>query len=85
MTYKIEWTLVAAKDMKRIPKQDQSRIYNAVSTLEDSNQWKNVKRLIEHQYAYRLRVGNYRVFFDTKTEIKVLKVQEVKRRDSQTY
>jgi len=45
----------------------------------------NVKMLTNHNYDYRLRVGNYRVLFDWDTEIKIISIEEVKKRDEQTY
>ncbi len=47
-----------------------------VSTLKNSK---------KHRYRYRLRVGRYRVFFDHDTGIKIVKIQEVKKRDERTY
>jgi mRNA interferase RelE/StbE len=38
-----------------------------------------------NQYGYRLRVGNYRVLFDADTVIRIVEIQEVKTRDSNTY
>ncbi|MHC8385012.1 type II toxin-antitoxin system RelE family toxin [Pseudomonas sp. LB3P14] len=45
----------------------------------------NVKALVGHSYAYRLRVGSYRVMFDWDDAIKVVSIQEVKKRDERTY
>lgn len=45
----------------------------------------NVKALVQHRCQYRLRVGNYRVLFDWKRGLKIIEIQEVKRRDGQTY
>jgi mRNA-degrading endonuclease RelE of RelBE toxin-antitoxin system len=45
----------------------------------------NVKALIHHEYGYRLRVGDYRVLFDWQSAIKIISVQEVKKRDERTY
>jgi mRNA-degrading endonuclease RelE of RelBE toxin-antitoxin system len=45
----------------------------------------NVKALVEHQYGYRLRVGNYRVLFDWDGDIRVVEIQEVRKRDERTY
>lgn len=45
----------------------------------------NVKRLVKHQYTYRLRIGNYRVFFEFQGKVKIISVEEVKKRDEQTY
>lgn len=40
-----------------------------------------------HQYDYRLRVGHYRVFFNTGVdgEVYVIHIEEVKKRDENTY
>ena len=36
-------------------------------------------------YDFRLRVGRYRVFFDFDGQIKIIAIQEVKKRDERTY
>ena len=41
--------------------------------------------LTKHKYDYRLRVGNYRILFDADSEVKIVDIQEVKRRDGNTY
>lgn len=45
----------------------------------------NIKTLINHQYGYRLRVGNYRILFDWDGGVKIVNIEEVKKRDEQTY
>ena len=45
----------------------------------------NVIPLVNHQYGYRLRIGNYRVLFDWQDEIRIVEIQEVKKRDERTY
>ncbi|AEA71714.1 hypothetical protein AK973_5747 [Pseudomonas brassicacearum] len=45
----------------------------------------NVKALVGHDYAYRLRVGRYRVMFDWDGAIKIVSIQEVRKRDERTY
>jgi len=44
-----------------------------------------VKALTNHQFNYRLRVGNYRVFFDYADTIKIITIEEVEKRDERTY
>lgn len=41
--------------------------------------------LTNHEHGYRPRVGRYRVLFDANQEIRIVDVQEVKKRDDQTY
>lgn len=45
----------------------------------------NVKKLSNHQYGYRLRVGNYRVLFNFDGIIHIISIEEVKKRDERTY
>nr|WP_218966867.1 hypothetical protein [Snodgrassella alvi] len=45
----------------------------------------NVKKLNNHQYDYRLRVGNYRVLFNYDGDISIVSIEEVKKRDDRTY
>jgi mRNA-degrading endonuclease RelE of RelBE toxin-antitoxin system len=49
------------------------------------SQARSVKALTDHEYGFRLRVGNYRVFFDFDGEIRIVSVEEVRRRDERTY
>lgn len=45
----------------------------------------NVKALTKHEYQYRLRVGNYRVFFNFDGVVHIVSIEEVKKRDERTY
>ncbi len=44
-----------------------------------------MKALTNHEYAYRLRVGRFRILFDVDTTIRIIDIQEVKKRDDHTY
>jgi mRNA interferase RelE/StbE len=46
---------------------------------------RNVKVLVNHAYGYRLRVGIYRVFFDFDGAVRIVSIEEVKKRDERTY
>lgn len=46
---------------------------------------RNVKALTNHRYPYRLRVGAYRVFFEFEDAIRIVRIEEVKKRDDRTY
>ena len=45
----------------------------------------SVGALRGHRAGYRLRVGRYRVLFDVDDGVRILTVQEVKKRDERTY
>jgi len=43
------------------------------------------KQLVRHADGYRLRVGSYRVLFDWNSDIHIVSIEEVKKRDERTY
>jgi mRNA interferase RelE/StbE len=84
--YKIYWTAKAQKQLVKIGSlKDREAIYSATGTLKDFPSCRNVVALINHKHGYRLRVGRYRVMFDANTEVNIIDIEEVKKRDDQTY
>lgn len=83
--FTINWTKKALKQAAKLPAADRGKVSVAVGTLVDLPAAKNVKVLTNHSHGYRLRVGNYRVLFDADTEIRIIEVQEVLKRDDNTY
>ena len=81
----INWTIKAIKQLRKLDKQHQKPIVSAVGNLAAMPDCSNVKALTNHQYGYRLRVGNFRVLFDWSSEIKIVEIQEVRKRDERTY
>ncbi len=57
----------------------------AIDDLVNMPACNNVRRLVNHQYTYRLRVGNYRVFFEFDGIAHIVLIEEVKKRDDNTY
>ncbi|MDH0684986.1 MULTISPECIES: type II toxin-antitoxin system RelE family toxin [Achromobacter] len=83
--FKINWNKKAVKQLAKVDGQDRHRIAHAVTLLADLPNAQNVKALTNHEYGYRLRVGNYRVLFDADTVIRIVEIQQVKKRDGHTY
>lgn len=81
----IAWKLKAVKQLRRIDRKHQGIIRDAVNELKFFPDVPNVRRLTNHHYTYRLKVGNYRVFFEYEKRIRVIKIEEVKKRDDRTY
>lgn len=81
----INWTPKAAKQLRKLDVQAQRPIRDAVAELVAMPACQNIKALTNHAYGYRLRVGNYRVLFDWSGEIKIVEIQEVRKRDERTY
>lgn len=81
----IRWSKRAKKQLTKIPEKSRMKVFMGVEVLEAFPNCLNVKRLNNHEYDYRLRVGRYRVLFDFDGGIKIISIQEVKKRDGNTY
>lgn len=53
--------------------------------LVDLSKARNVKALTNHPYSYRLRVGSYRVLFEYDGAIRIVRIEDVRKRDERTY
>ena len=82
----INWQPKALRQLRKIDAHAGKRIRAAVSTeLLDLSKARNVKALTNYEYEYRLRVGNYRVFFDFDGAVRIVSIEEVRKRDERTY
>ena len=86
MLNRIEWMPRAARQLRRLPKHAQMAIRDAVQDkLPYFPACSSVKRLVDHEHGYRLRVGDYRVLFDFDGAIRLVLIEKVGRRDESTY
>ena len=81
----VHWSKKAKRQLAKVPIKNRVAITDATRTLVNFPECKNVKPLKNHIYDFRLRVGRYRVFFDFDGQIKIIAIQEVKKRDERTY
>jgi mRNA-degrading endonuclease RelE of RelBE toxin-antitoxin system len=82
----INWQPKALRQLRRIDAHAGRQIREAVSTeLLDLSTARNVKALTGHAYGFRLRVGRYRVFFDFDGDVRIVSIEEVRKRDERTY
>ena len=82
----INWQAKALRQLRKIDAHAGKQIRAAVSTeLLDLSMARNVKALTDHEHGYRLRVGNYRVFFDFDGAVRIVSIEEVRKRDERTY
>ena len=89
MRYNITITRKALKQVMKIQAQDRPRIFAGIRNLADSETWGDVRKLTNHPYGYRLRIGHYRVLFsataDMTLEVNEISVEEIKKCDDRTY
>ena len=81
----IGWMPKAAKQLRKLDRQHQVAIRDGVITLTTMPDCQHVKALTNHNYGYRLRVGDYRVLFNWDGEIRIVEIEEVRKRDERTY
>ena len=82
---KVIWSKKAKRQLAKVPIKYRVAITDATRSLVNFPECKNVKPLKNHIYGFRLRVGRYRVFFDFDGQIKIIAIQEVKKRNERTY
>lgn len=79
--YVVQFSETAVKSMRRYPRNDQRRILAQIEKLAaDPAAMRGVKRLVDFDVTFRLRVGDYRVLFDRDDVIRVIDVIDVLQR-----
>lgn len=82
----ITWHPRALRQLRKIETRHERQIRAAVNAeLVDLTHARHVKALTNHTYGYRLRVGDYRVFFDFDGAIRIVCIEEIRKRDERTY
>ncbi len=86
MKYRIEWQAKALRQpVKLKDRHTQQRITQAVRAFGEGKPC-DVRRLVNHRYTHRLRVGDWRVLMTLhEQEIRIAYIEEVKKRDERTY
>jgi mRNA-degrading endonuclease RelE of RelBE toxin-antitoxin system len=77
----------AARQLRKLQPSDSKAVRAECNKLANMPNCQNqdIKALAGHKYQYRLRVGNFRVFFDFDGVAKIVRIEEVKKRDENTY
>ena len=82
----IDWEPKALRQLRKIDARAGKQIRIAVGAeLVDLAAARNVTALTNHEYGYRLRVGSYRVFFNFDGAVRIVRIEEVRKRDERTY
>ena len=82
----INWQPKALRQLRKIDAHAGKQIRAAVNTeLLDLSKARNVKALTNHEHGYRLRVGTYRVLFDFDGAVRIVSIEDVRKRDERTY
>jgi len=85
VTYRIEWTAAAAKQLAKLDRPVNHRIGQAVKALADESHPAASTNIVGQPGLFRLRVGAYRVIYLIEERIVTITVVRVGKRDESTY
>ncbi len=82
MTYRVEFTSAAAREVKKLPRLARERVLVAIEKLAANPRPAGSTKLVGEGTAWRLRVGDYRIIYDVFDDVlTVVIVRTDHRRD----
>ena len=69
MTYRVELTSAAARQVRKLPRPARDRILSAVAELSVEPRPHGSRKLVGEQTAWRIRIGDYRVIYDVHDDV----------------
>ncbi|MFB2773112.1 type II toxin-antitoxin system RelE/ParE family toxin [Pelatocladus sp. BLCC-F211] len=80
MIYQVEITSRAAKQLKKLPEDIKLRIEEKIQELAENPRSDGVVKLEDSENIYRVRVGKYRILYEVKDDLLIVKVVKVGHR-----
>ncbi|RAM49166.1 MAG: type II toxin-antitoxin system RelE/ParE family toxin [Hapalosiphonaceae cyanobacterium JJU2] len=80
MIYQVEITSRAAKQLKKLPEDIKLRIEEKIQELAENPRPDGVVKLEDSENAYRVRVGKYRILYEIKDDLLIVKVVKIGHR-----
>ena len=68
MSYRVEFTKAAARQLKKLAHPTRDRVLNAIEDLQDDPRPHGARKLVCEKSAWRIRIGDYRVIYDVFDE-----------------
>ena len=82
MSYRVELTAAAARQVKKLPRLARDRVLDAIEDLGDDPRPHGAKKLVGEQTAWRIRISDYRVIYDVfDSQLTVTVVRAAHRRE----
>lgn len=81
MRYDVEISPGARRDLRRLPRQIQPRIRDAIDGLESDPRPPGYDKLTGQDNRYRIRVGDYRVIYEIHDDVLLVLIVRAGRRD----
>jgi mRNA interferase RelE/StbE len=80
MSYQIEITTRAAKQLKKLPEDIKISIEEKIQELSNNPRPNGVVKLEGEEDTYRVRVGKYRILYEIKDDLLIVKVVKISHR-----
>jgi mRNA interferase RelE/StbE len=79
-SFSLQWRASTKKDLRRLPRDDISRIVAVAATLADEPQPHGSEKLTGSERTYRIRVGDYRIIYELLRDANIVEIQRVRHR-----
>lgn len=74
MSYSVEFTTFAARQLRKLPRHVRDRVLDAIEALGDEPRPHGVKKLAGEKTAWRIRVGEFRVIYDIFDDVLIVSI-----------
>ncbi len=81
MSYDIQVTSAAAKQIRKLPARDRKRVLEQIQRLAEVPRPNGVKKLSGFDNAWRIRIGQYRVIYEIKNSVLCVTIIRVAARN----
>jgi mRNA interferase RelE/StbE len=85
MKFRLELATQARKQLDKLQSEDRARLIAALHQMGNDPYTGDIQRLKDHRFAWRRRVGNYRILYDLNPEIRLILIARIERRSTTTY
>ena len=85
MNYRLEFATRARKQLAQLPQRDRERILTALRQMQEDPFSGDIKHLTNQPFAWRQRVGPFRILYDLNPTHHVIIVARIERRSTTTY
>jgi len=83
VTYQVQFTTAAARQVKKLPRPARDRVLAAIAALADDPRPHGSRKLTGEDKAWRVRVRDYRVIYDiVDTLLEITVVRTAHRREA---
>ena len=79
-SYNIEWKHSAARELRQLPREAMLRILQAVEQLATALYPHRVRKLVDSEHTYHIRVGDYRVVYNVVSSTLIIQIIRVGHR-----